>query len=62
MSEVWYNLGTLYEASNNQVQDALDAYQRAAQLDTTNTHIRERIEYLKSGKKGYYHGWRRKKE
>ncbi|CDS13009.1 hypothetical protein LRAMOSA05193 [Lichtheimia ramosa] len=52
MSEVWYNLGTLYEASNNQVQDALDAYQRAAQLDTTNTHIRERIEYLKSGKKG----------
>ncbi|KAI7885182.1 TPR-like protein [Lichtheimia hyalospora FSU 10163] len=52
MSEVWYNLGTLYEASNNQVQDALDAYQRAAQIDTANTHIRERIEYLRGGKKG----------
>jgi tetratricopeptide (TPR) repeat protein len=32
LSEVWYDLGTLYE-SCNQITDSLDAYQRAAELD-----------------------------
>src|SRR5258708_35781016 len=51
ISEVWYDLGTLvrsvarvapsladpeqYESCNNQTADALDAYQRAAELDPT---------------------------
>jgi hypothetical protein len=28
ISEVWYDLGTLYESCNNQIADALDAYGR----------------------------------
>ncbi len=39
LSEVWYDLGTLYESCNNQISDALDAYQRAAELDPHNKHI-----------------------
>lgn len=40
-------MGTLYESCNNQVQDALDAYQRAADLDPTNPHIKQRLELLR---------------
>jgi general transcriptional corepressor CYC8 len=47
LSEVWYDLGTLYE-SCSQIEDALDAYQRAAQLDPKNSHIRERLDVLRS--------------
>lgn len=47
ISEVWYDLGTLYESCNNQVQDALDAYQRAAELDPSNPHIKQRLELLR---------------
>jgi cytochrome c-type biogenesis protein CcmH/NrfG len=47
ISEVWYDLGTLYESCNNQMQDALDAYQRAADLDPNNAHIRQRLELLR---------------
>ena len=47
ISEVWYDLGTLYETCNNQVQDALDAYQRAADLDPSNPRIKQRLDILK---------------
>lgn len=47
ISEVWYDLGTLYESCNNQIQDALDAYQRASELDPSNPHIRQRLELLR---------------
>ncbi|RKP26306.1 hypothetical protein SYNPS1DRAFT_21908 [Syncephalis pseudoplumigaleata] len=49
ISEVWYDLGTLYESCNsNQTNDALDAYQRAAELDPTNPHIKQRLQLLRS--------------
>ena len=63
ISEVWYDLGTLvrsvaqvapslansaqYESCNNQTADALDAYQRAAELDPTNVHIKARLQLLR---------------
>lgn len=47
ISEVWYDLGTLYESCNNQTNDALDAYTRAADLDPTNVHIKARLALLK---------------
>lgn len=46
LSEVWYDLGTLYE-SCNQVSDSLDAYQRAAELDPGNKHIQQRLAALR---------------
>lgn len=49
---MWYDLGTLYESCNNQVQDALDAYQRAADLDPTNPHIKQRLELLRKSQGG----------
>ncbi|RKO86105.1 hypothetical protein BDK51DRAFT_25786, partial [Blyttiomyces helicus] len=49
ISEVWYDLGTLYESCNNQVNDALDAYTRALELDPTNPHIKQRLQMLRSG-------------
>lgn len=51
MSEVWYNLGTLYESSSNQLQDAIEAYQRAAELDPTNPHIKHRLDLLRDKKR-----------
>lgn len=48
ISEVWYDLGTLYESCNNQVADALDAYGRAADLDPSNSHIKARLQLLQS--------------
>jgi tetratricopeptide (TPR) repeat protein len=47
LSEVWYDLGTLYE-SCNQIQDSLDAYQRAAELDPGNKHIQQRLSALRA--------------
>jgi hypothetical protein len=38
-----------YESCNNQTADALDAYQRAAELDPTNVHIKARLQLLQSG-------------
>lgn len=38
-----------YESCNNQTSDALDAYARAAELDPNNTHIKARLQLLKSG-------------
>lgn len=47
ISEVWYNLGALYESCNDQMPDAIDAYQRAAQLDSNNAHINRRLAEIK---------------
>jgi cytochrome c-type biogenesis protein CcmH/NrfG len=47
LSEVWYDLGTLYE-SCSQLSDALDAYQRAAELDPNNKHIQQRLSMLRA--------------
>ena len=33
ISEVWFDLGSLYESCNNQISDAIDAYARASELD-----------------------------
>jgi len=50
---VWYqtfaNKPNQYESCNNQTSDALDAYARAAELDPTNTHIKARLQLLRSG-------------
>lgn len=48
ISEVWYDLGTLYETCNNQTQDALDAYTRALELDPTNQNIKNRLNLLQT--------------
>ena len=45
-------MGTLYESCNNQVNDALDAYSRALELDPTNPHIKQRLQMLRSGQSG----------
>ena len=47
ISEVWFDLGSLYESCNNQISDAIDAYARAAELDPRNTAITQRLELLK---------------
>jgi len=52
LSEVWYDLGTLYE-SCNQISDSLEAYQRAAELDPQNKHIQERLAALHSQRSAY---------
>ncbi|KAF6765927.1 TPR-containing protein Mql1 [Ephemerocybe angulata] len=36
ISEVWFDLGCLYESCNNQITDAIDAYARASELDPAN--------------------------
>lgn len=46
ISEVWYNLGSLYESCNNQINDALDAYRQAEILDPNNPHIKLRLDHL----------------
>jgi tetratricopeptide (TPR) repeat protein len=46
ISEVWFNLGTLYDSCGNQVQDARDAYQKAAELDPDNPDTTQRLESL----------------
>jgi glucose repression mediator protein len=38
-----------YESCNNQTADALDAYQRAADLDPSNVHIKARLQLLQNG-------------
>jgi tetratricopeptide (TPR) repeat protein len=47
ISEVWYDLGTLYESCNNQTSDAIDAYSRALELDPSNAQISTRLSALK---------------
>ncbi|KAG8726346.1 Lysine-specific demethylase 6A, partial [Ceratobasidium sp. 423] len=43
ISEVWFDLGSLYESCNNQISDGIDAYARAAELDPGSPHITQRI-------------------
>lgn len=43
LSEVWFNLGALYESCNDQMTDAIDAYQRTLQLDPNNTTVSNRL-------------------
>ena len=43
---------TKYESCNNQTADALDAYQRAADLDPANVHIKARLNLLRSHPQG----------
>lgn len=45
--QVWWNLGLLYESCNNQLADALDAYQRAAELAPTNKTVAARLALLR---------------
>lgn len=52
ISEVWFNLGSLYESCNNQVTDAIDAYSRAAELDPTNASIKQRLGMLQTSAPG----------
>lgn len=48
ISEVWFDLGSLYESCNNQISDAIDAYARAAELDAGNPHITQRLNLLRN--------------
>ena len=48
ISEVWFDLGSLYESCNNQITDAIDAYARAAELDPGNVAIAQRLQLLRN--------------
>ena len=48
ISEVWFDLGSLYESCNNQISDAIDAYARASELDPGNPVISQRLQLLKT--------------
>ena len=39
ISELWFNLGSLYESCNNQISDAIDAYVRDSKLDLSDRII-----------------------
>ena len=41
ISEVLFDLGSFYESCNNQIADAIDAYSRAAKLDSSNQVIKQ---------------------
>ena len=41
ISEVWFDLGSFYKSCNNQIADAIDAYSRAAELDSSNQVIKQ---------------------
>jgi len=47
LSEIWFNLGALYESCNDQMADAVDAYQRTLQLDSSNTAVAQRLEEIR---------------
>lgn len=48
ISEVWFDLGSLYESCNNQISDAIDAYARASELDPQNPVISQRLQLLRT--------------
>ncbi|KAJ7816602.1 hypothetical protein B0H14DRAFT_3475265 [Mycena olivaceomarginata] len=48
ISEVWFDLGSLYESCDNQISDAIDAYARASVLDPNNPVISQRLALLKN--------------
>ena len=45
ISEVWFNLGSLYRSCNNQISDAIDMYARASELDLSNPAISQQLCY-----------------
>lgn len=47
LSEVWFNLGALYESCNDQMTDAIDAYQRTLQLEPANTLVATRLREIR---------------
>ncbi|KAI5480889.1 hypothetical protein MNV49_006698 [Pseudohyphozyma bogoriensis] len=47
LAEVWFNLGALYESCNDQMTDAIDAYQRTQQLDPSNTIVSVRLREIR---------------
>ncbi|GAA6029122.1 hypothetical protein JCM8097_001610 [Rhodosporidiobolus ruineniae] len=47
LAEVWFNLGALYEACNDQMTDAIDAYQRTLQLDANNEAVQQRLRQIR---------------
>ena len=51
ISEVWFDLGSLYESCNNQIADAIDAYARAADLDSSNPLIKQRLTLLREAQR-----------
>lgn len=51
ISEVWFDLGSLYESCNNQIADAIDAYARASDLDQNNVLIKQRLELLRNAQR-----------
>ncbi len=50
LSEVWYNLGILYESCENQTSDAIDAYAKCLELDPSNAIVNQRISLLRASK------------
>ena len=48
ISEVWFDLGSLYENCSCQVSDAIHTYARAAERDPTNTAIAQHLSLLKT--------------
>ncbi|KAH9965579.1 hypothetical protein BJV74DRAFT_890217 [Russula compacta] len=48
ISEVWFDLGSLYESCNNQISDVINAYARASKLDPSNPMISHRLKLLKT--------------
>ncbi|KAG6369435.1 hypothetical protein JVT61DRAFT_14850 [Boletus reticuloceps] len=48
ISEVWFDLGSLYESCNNQISDAIDVYARASELDPGNHVISQCLQLLKN--------------
>ncbi|KAG2066822.1 hypothetical protein BDR04DRAFT_1159834 [Suillus decipiens] len=48
ISEVWFDLGSLYKSCNNQISDTIDAYARASELDPGNHVISQHLQLLKN--------------
>ncbi|KAL1697892.1 hypothetical protein EV121DRAFT_297789, partial [Schizophyllum commune] len=48
ISEVSFDLGSLYESCNNQISDAIDVYTRASELEPSNQIITQHLQLLKN--------------
>ncbi|KAK7012602.1 hypothetical protein R3P38DRAFT_3323820 [Favolaschia claudopus] len=48
--EVWFNLGILYESCNDQMLDAIGAYERGVELDPVHTVFSHRLAVLRDAK------------
>jgi glucose repression mediator protein len=47
ISEVWFDLSSLYESCNNQISDTIDAYAQASKLNSSNPAISQHLQLLK---------------